>query len=85
MVRVGPQLLGRVIDALGRPLDDLGPIHGLQEVGVVGLTPVPFVELPVLGIFADAGSLIPQLVLGCAALWWWRRSIAAPRKPSLAT
>ncbi|MBS1153939.1 MAG: Cytochrome c family protein/iron permease, family, partial [Myxococcaceae bacterium] len=60
-------------------------IHGLQEVGVLGLTPIPFFELPVLGIFADAASLIPQLVLGCAAVWWWRRSIASPRNPSLAT
>lgn len=31
-IGVGPQLLGRVIDALGRPLDDGGPIGGLTEV-----------------------------------------------------
>jgi flagellum-specific ATP synthase len=31
-VAVGPQLLGRVIDAMGNPLDDLGPIMGLTDV-----------------------------------------------------
>jgi len=60
-------------------------IHGLQEVGVVALSPIAFFELPVLGIFADAASLIPQLVLACAAAFWWWRSIAPPRNPSLAT
>ncbi len=60
-------------------------IHGLQEVGVLELTPVPFFEVQVLGIFADAGTLIPQLILACLAFWWWRRSTAVPRKPSLAT
>jgi vacuolar-type H+-ATPase catalytic subunit A/Vma1 len=40
-VGVGPQLLGRVIDALGRPLDDLGPIAGLEEVDLDGAPPHP--------------------------------------------
>ena len=40
-VMVGPQLLGRVIDALGRPLDDLGPIHGRFEVPLHGEPPHP--------------------------------------------
>ncbi len=38
---VGAALLGRVIDALGRPLDDLGPLAGLQEVELDGLPPHP--------------------------------------------
>jgi flagellum-specific ATP synthase len=32
LVSVGPRLLGRVIDGLGRPLDGLGPIAGLHDV-----------------------------------------------------
>ncbi len=72
-------LLATAVMVLGKGL------HGLQEVGVLGLTPVPFFELPVLGIFADARTLIPQFVLGIIAAWWWRRSTAVPRKPSLAT
>ena len=60
-------------------------VHGLQEVGVLGLRPVPFIELSVLGIYPDAVTLGPQVVLGVLAVWWWRRSTAAPRRPSLAT
>jgi len=30
-VKVGPQLLGRVIDGLGEPLDGLGPIDSIEE------------------------------------------------------
>jgi high-affinity iron transporter len=60
-------------------------IHGLQEVGVVALKPMPFIELPLLGIYADAASLLPQLLLASVTFWWWRRSTALPRKPSLAT
>ncbi|MEZ5223210.1 MAG: FliI/YscN family ATPase [Ilumatobacteraceae bacterium] len=40
-IGVGPQLLGRVIDALGRPLDDRGPIVGLTEVELDGEPPHP--------------------------------------------
>jgi flagellum-specific ATP synthase len=38
---VGQQLLGRVIDALGRPLDDGPPLVGLQEVELDGEPPHP--------------------------------------------
>jgi flagellum-specific ATP synthase len=40
-IGVGPQLLGRVIDALGRPIDDLGPIQGLTQVELDGEPPHP--------------------------------------------
>ncbi|MFN8009012.1 MAG: flagellar protein export ATPase FliI [Terriglobia bacterium] len=30
-VRVGPNLLGRILDGLGNPIDHLGPIHSEQE------------------------------------------------------
>jgi flagellum-specific ATP synthase len=35
-ITVGPDLLGRVIDGLGRPIDDGPPLHG-RRVGVEGL------------------------------------------------
>jgi high-affinity iron transporter len=69
-------LLATAVMVLGKGL------HGLQEVGVLGLRPVPFVELDALGIFPDAITLGPQLVLAVAAFWWWRRSTARPRKPA---
>ena len=40
-IGVGPALLGRVIDALGHPLDDRGPIPGLVDVELDGEPPHP--------------------------------------------
>ncbi len=40
-VPVGWELLGRVVDALGRPLDDGPPLLGLPTVGVDGTPPHP--------------------------------------------
>jgi flagellum-specific ATP synthase len=40
-VPVGESLLGRVLDGLGRPLDDGPPILGLPTVGVDGTPPHP--------------------------------------------
>jgi flagellum-specific ATP synthase len=62
-IGVGPQLLGRVIDALGRPLDDKGPIPGLVDVEIDGEPPHPLrrakVDLPMsLGVRAW-DTLIP--------------------------
>src|SRR2546422_10835046 len=36
-VPVGPALVGRVVDALGRPVDGLGPLQGTKDrkVGIV--------------------------------------------------
>jgi len=39
-VRVGPKLLGRVLDGLGRPIDDLGPLDAEDEM-LVTRTPPP--------------------------------------------
>lgn len=72
-------LLATAVMVLGKGL------HGLQEVGVLGLNPIPFFQLDALGIFPDAVTLVPQAVLAALAIWWWRRSTAVPRKPSLAT
>jgi FliI/YscN family ATPase len=33
-VPVGDELMGRVIDGLGQPLDDLGPIHAAEDVSL---------------------------------------------------
>ncbi|MGM9484833.1 FliI/YscN family ATPase [Roseateles sp. NT4] len=44
---VGPALLGRVVDALGRPMDDLGPL-GLHERAPVQRDPVrPLARRPI--------------------------------------
>ena len=40
-VPVGAELLGRVIDALGRPLDDGPPLDGLLQVPIEGVPPHP--------------------------------------------
>ena len=66
-------LLATAVMVLGKGL------HGLQEVGVLTARPIPFFELDALGIFADAITLGPQLLLGVAAFWWWRRSTSRPR------
>lgn len=40
-IRVGPQLLGRVLDGLGNPIDGLDSLAGLEEVSVEGTPPHP--------------------------------------------
>lgn len=40
-VPVGPSLLGRVIDGLGMPLDDLGPLYAAETVSLNTLPPHP--------------------------------------------
>ena len=69
-------LLATAVMVLGKGL------HGLQEVGVLGLRPFKFIELDALGIFPDAITLGAQLVLGVAAVWWWRKSTAVTPRPS---
>lgn len=57
-------------------------LHGLQELGVLPLAPLRFVEVDFLGIFPDAWSLIPQLVLVFVAIAWKQRR---PNRPSAET
>ena len=45
-------------------------IHGLQELGVLPLAPIPFVQFEALGLFADAWPLIPQVALAFAPFLW---------------
>lgn len=54
-------------------------LHGLQELDVVPLVPVPFVTVDALGIYADALTLGPQLVLALAPLAWWFFKRSSPR------
>ncbi|MBK1716704.1 flagellar protein export ATPase FliI [Thiocystis violacea] len=61
-IPVGPELLGRVIDALGKPLDDGGPIRTQEMVPIEGrpinpLTRTPVVEPLDVGIRALNGLL----------------------------
>lgn len=45
-------------------------LHGLQEVGVLPLAPIPFIKLDVLGIHPDALTLVPQVLLALAPFAW---------------
>jgi len=57
-------LLATAVILLGKGL------HAFQEVGVLPLRPLPFVTIEWLGVFPDAWSLIPQLVLLLTPLLW---------------
>jgi flagellum-specific ATP synthase len=41
VIPVGRSLLGRVLDGLGRPMDDMGPLDDVQSVTVDGTSPHP--------------------------------------------
>ncbi|HMQ52396.1 MAG TPA: flagellar protein export ATPase FliI [Anaerolineae bacterium] len=46
-VPVGHALLGRVVDGLGRPLDDKGPLLTTNQVTVDGAAPPPLGRIPI--------------------------------------
>jgi F-type H+-transporting ATPase subunit alpha len=46
-VPVGPEMVGRVVDALGRPIDGAGPIHTKQTRKVESIAPGIIVRQPV--------------------------------------
>jgi flagellum-specific ATP synthase len=59
---VGPLMLGRVIDGLGKPIDDKGPIHVEEEYPIYALPVNPMLRLPIrkpldLGIRSINGLL----------------------------
>src|SRR6516162_9750063 len=61
-VPVGKGLLGRVVDALGNPLDDKGPVQGerhLVEVKAPGIIPRRSVHEPVQTGIKAIDALIP--------------------------
>lgn len=45
-------------------------IHAVQEVGLLPLSPIRMVEVEALGVFPDAYSFFPQLVLAIVPLLW---------------
>jgi flagellum-specific ATP synthase len=46
-IRVGDDMLGRVIDAVGEPLDSLGDYRGERTVWVDGSAPLPLDRVPI--------------------------------------
>ncbi len=46
-MEVGPQLLGRVLDGFGRPLDSLGPIGAKEAYGLYTAPPGPLEREPI--------------------------------------
>lgn len=59
---VGPELLGRVIDSLGRPLDGLGSIHGDRQVGLQLQPPHPLRRQRILRRFETRIKAIDTLI-----------------------
>jgi len=60
-------------------------VHALQEVGVLPLHPVRFVEIELLGVFPDAMSLLPQAALAVAPFVWWFGRRSTRTTPSVPT
>lgn len=60
----GPRLLGRVIDGLGNPLDDLGPLWADDEVSVEG-NPPPLMSRPRITEALSTGVRAIDTVLTC--------------------
>jgi high-affinity iron transporter len=67
-------LVGTAVVLVGKGM------HGLQELGVLGLAPIPFFELQALGLFADAWPTGAQVALLAAVLafGWYHRPRAVP-------
>lgn len=56
-------------------------LHGLQELGVLPLSPLRFFTVDALGIYPDAITLVPQVVLAAAPLLWWAFTRQRPVSP----
>ncbi len=46
-------------------------LRALQETGFLPLKPIPFVHVELLGVYPDALTLLPQLLLIAAPIAWW--------------
>jgi high-affinity iron transporter len=55
-------------------------LHALQELGTLGVRPLPCPTIDLIGVYPDAISLVPQLLLVSAPFLWWlfRRDREAP-------
>ncbi len=47
LMEVGPQLLGRVVDGFGRPIDNLGAVHGEDRYELYRVPPGPLEREPI--------------------------------------
>ncbi len=56
-------------------------LHGLQELGVLPLSPMRFFTVDALGIYPDAITLVPQVVLAVVPLLWWALTRQRPASP----
>ena len=61
-MEAGPQLLGRVIDGFGRPLDNLGPIIGGQPYELYAAPPGPLEREPIGEALATGIRAIDSLL-----------------------
>jgi len=46
-VKVGPELLGRVLDGLGNPIDGKGPLRSLERAPLINKPPDPMTRAPI--------------------------------------
>jgi flagellum-specific ATP synthase len=61
-VQVGESLLGRVIDSLGRPLDNLGPLNADQQVSANFLPPHPLKRQRIKHVFQTGVKAIDTFI-----------------------
>ncbi|WP_448575581.1 FliI/YscN family ATPase [Thermomicrobium sp.] len=61
-VPVGPELLGRVIDGLGRPIDGKGPLRCRRRLRIGGAPPSPLQRAPIRDILPTGVRTIDALL-----------------------
>jgi flagellum-specific ATP synthase len=61
-VPVGPELLGRVIDGLGRPIDGKGPLRCRRRLRISGAPPSPLQRAPIRDILPTGVRTIDALL-----------------------
>jgi flagellum-specific ATP synthase len=61
---LGPSLLGRVIDGLGRPIDGKGPVHGVERRSLDNTSPPPL-SRPIITEPLDFGLRVFDGLLTC--------------------
>ncbi|MDH3223829.1 MAG: FliI/YscN family ATPase [Gemmatimonadota bacterium] len=60
-VDVGPSLLGRVLDAMGNPIDGKGPLRAVARVPLAGQPPAPLDRPPITEPFATGVRAVDGL------------------------
>lgn len=65
-VPVGPELMGRVIDGLSRPIDGRGPIHGVAQRPMRAAPPNPLTRSRISEVFSTGVRAIDAFMpVGC--------------------